>query len=364
MKIVQVAPLGVSVPPKKYGGSERVVYYLTEGLVKKGHKVVLFASGDSQTSAKLISITPKCLFERNIPFENRFFELIEISKAIEFADKNGYDLVHDHLYDVGLPFSRISPVPIVHTTHGNTDPNYLLVGRSDIVKEYKEAKCIAISNYQRKISPLNYIATVYNGIEVDKFPFSKKGGNYLVWLGRFDPKKGADLAIKVAKKVNKRLILAGRLDKWVPKNVNYYQKKVKPEFKKGKIDYLGEINQKMVKKVLSNAFLLIYPLFWDEPFGLVMAEAMACGTPVIAFRRGSVQELVKDGETGFICPPGDINCLIKAVKTLQKMPKEKYQTMRRACRGHVEKNFTVEKMVDGYERVYQKVIDDWKRKHK
>jgi len=362
MKIVQVAPPWARVPPKKYGGAELVVYNLTEGLIKRGHEVALFASGDSKTSARLFSVTPRSLFERKVPWDNKFFDILEMGKAIEFALKEKYEIIHDHLYDVGLVFSRISSIPIVHTIHGWPDPSQLSPGKKELIEEYKDAMFIAIAKHQQKKLPLNYLGVVYNGIDAKKFTFNDKDGKDLIWMGRFMLKKGPHIAIEVAKKLDIKLVLAGKIDDLVPADVEYFNSMIKPQIKRGKVEYVGEIEPREKSRFMGQAKIFLNPIECEEPFGLVVAEANACGTPVVAFARGSMPELIKDGVNGFLVKPNDINGMVRAVKRIYQMPENKYQAMRRACRRHVEKNFTVEKMVEGYEKVYEKVIKDWKKK--
>jgi len=355
MKIAQVAPIWERVPPKKYGGSERVVYNLTEGLVKRGHQVTLFASGDSQTSAKLVATVPKSLREMGVPWENALYPLYHLAEAFEKADE--FDILHTHLntrqdYPI-LPFSRFIKTPVVSTTHMEYPTTPDRVDRLQLLKKYKNHPLVSISNAQRKIKGLNYVATVYNGIEINEFEFNEKPKNYLMWLGRFSPSKGAKEAIELAKKTDQKLILAGKIDIYNKEYMEYYKKEIKPNLGQKQIIYLGEVGQKQKANLLKNAYALINLIQWDEPFGLVPVEAMACGTPVIATNRGSMPELIKDGETGFL-----VKTMDQAISALKRIN----QISRRACREHVEKNFTVEKMVEGYERVYEKVIKDWKKK--
>lgn len=364
MKIVMVAPPWTKVPPAKYGGAELIVSNLTEELVQRGHQVALFASGDSQTKAELHFVTPKNLFDRKIPWDNRFFDFLQMGKAIEFAIQEKYDIIHDHLYDVGLVFSRISPVPIVHTTHGWPDPQKLSPGKKEIIEEYKDAFCAAIAGHQKNKIPLNYIAVVYNGIKIQDFTFNNQPKDQLIWLGRFVLKKGAHVAIEVAKRLGVHLILAGKIDDLVPADVEYFNTKIKPQLERGKIDYIGEIGPKERDKFMGSGRVFLNPVSWDEPFGLVVPEANACGTPVVAFARGAMPELIKDGVNGFLIKPDDIEGMIRAVKKIYEMSADDYRRLRLNCRRHVGEKFTVEKMVDGYERVYEKVIDDFKKRNK
>ena len=353
LKIAQVAPLWLSLPPKKYGGTERIAYYLTEGLVKRGHKVTLFASGDSKTKAKLIPGWPKCLIKEKlygkpIPWGNSILPLLNISQAFERADE--FDIIHVHENAVCLSnfFTHLIKTPVVITIHDDfTSPENK--DRWAAFKKYKNNNYISISKSHQRWGEklgLNFTDNVYNGIDINLFKFKQKGGKYLAWLGRSAPKKGAREAIMIAKKAKEKLILAGRVDVNSPVSVEYYQKQMKPYFNED-IKYIGEVNDSQKAKLLNNARALLYPISWEEPFGLVMVEAMASGTPVIVFNRGSAREIVKDGKTGFIVK--NIKEAVNAVKNIDQID-------RRECRKWVEEKFTIEKMVDNYEKVFYKIL--------
>ncbi len=356
LKIAQVAPLWLSLPPKKYGGTERIAYYLTEGLVKRGHKVTLFASGDSQTKAKLIPGWPKCLIKETlhgkpIPWGNSVLPLLNISQAFEMADK--FDIIHVHENAICLSnfFTRLVKTPVVTTIHDDF-PVPKNKDRWVAFKKYKNNNYISISkshrNWGKKLG-LNFVANIYNGVDINLLKFKSKKGEYLVWLGRSAPKKGAKEAIIIAKQAKEKLILAGRVDVNSPVSREYFQKQMKPYFNKD-IKFIGEVNDSQKTKLLGNAKALLYPITWEEPFGLVMTEAMACGTPVIVFDRGSVREVVNDGKTGFIVK--NIKEAVNAVKKIDRID-------RKECRKWVEKNFTIEKMVDNYEKAYYKILKNY-----
>lgn len=353
MKIAQLSPLWLSLPPKKYGGTERIVYYLTEELVRRGHKVTLFASGDSKTKAKLVAGWPKCLLKERIhgkpiPWGNHVIPLLNISQAFEQAHE--FDIIHAHENSTGLSnfFSRLVKTPVVTTVHDDF-PVPKNKDRWAVFKKYKDNNYISISKSHQRLGKklnLNFIGNVYNGIDLKFLKFNGKAKNHLVWLGRSAPNKGAKEAIVIAKKAKEKLILAGRVDKNSPASLEYYHKYMKPYFNKN-IKYIGEIGDPQKGIFLGNAKALLFPIKWEEPFGLVMVEAMACGTPVIAFNKGSVPEIVKNGKTGFVVK--DIKEAVEAIKRIDQID-------RMECRKWVEKNFTIKKMVDDYEKLYYKIL--------
>lgn len=348
MKIIQIAPLWERVPPAKYGGSELVVSNITEELVKRGHQVVLFATGDSKTKAKLQAIYPHALYRSGIPWDNKLFDILEVAKAVELAEKEKFDIIHNHVLYMGLTFSRISKVPMIHSIHGNLHLKQAGAGKRDIALAFRNANYVSISNTQRKgARELNYVATVYNGIDLKLFDFNPKPrGKYLAFLGRIVDKKGPIEAIKVAKKTGLKLKIAAKVDKV---DEEFHNSKIKPLIDGKQIQFIGEVDSIGRNKLLKDAICLLNPIKWEEPFGLVVPEANACGTPVVAFARGGVTETIDDGVNGFLIKPGDIEGMVKAVRNIDKID-------RATCRKHVEENFTVKRMVDGYEKVYKKII--------
>ncbi len=355
LKIAQLVPPWISVPPKKYGGTELIVSHLTEELIKRGHQVTLFASGDSITRAKLISVCPKALYGVGIPWTDAFWPLLHTSTAFEKA-KN-FDIIHNHFHYFGLSFSSLVKTPVVTTYHGDFATAEKNPAKYQILEKFKRNYFISISNLQRKFTKvnLNFIATVYNGINLKEFKFNNKSQNYLVWLGRITEKKGIIEAIRAAKKIKLPLKIAAKIDKNYLPDVKFYEEKVKPLIDGKQIQYLGEVTGSVRNELLRNALALLNPIKWNEPFGLVMPEAMACGTPVVAFNRGSVPEIVKDGKTGFVVSQFDKKKKIN-IKGLVEAIKKVDQIDRKECRRRVEENFTVEKMVDGYEEVYYKIV--------
>jgi glycosyltransferase involved in cell wall biosynthesis len=349
LRIAQVAPLWTQIPPSKYGGIELIVYHLAERMMKKGHDVTLFAAGDSKTSAKLVSVTKDSLLKQGIPWKFQYYDIYNITEALKMAMAKKFDIVHTHLDLTEIFFSQFFPVPVLHTIH---NPLYITNVKKPtakhrllLLKKFRDNNYIAISKSQKKLCPyrLNFLKVIYNGMEVKNFKFNPKSGDYFLWTARIDKYKGIENAIEIAEKTGIKLVLAGRLEEF---NKEYFKEKIKPRLGKN-IKFIGEYSKNEKSKIFGGAKALLYPILWHEPFGLVMTEAMACGTPVIAFDRGSVSEVVKDGKTGFV-----VNTVPQAVKAVEKIDTIK----REDCRRWVEDKFSVEKMVDEYERVYYKLL--------
>ncbi len=343
LHIAQIAPLWFPIPPQKYGGIEWIVYHLCQGLKKRGHQVTLFASGDSRVPCKLISVYPKSLIKAGISWRDQTYNILNLSEAFKRAGQ--FDIIHTHIDLWETYFPQLVKTPVVHTIHNPLYSSAKIDSRLFILEHFKKNNYVAISNAQRKLSraKLNFVATVYNGVDLKDFKFNPKGGDHFVWAARIDKYKGIENAIVVAKKAGIKLLLAGRLD---PAQVNYFKTVIKPQLNR-QIQYFGEYNRYQKSWFFSRAKALLYLIEWHEPFGLIMAESLACGTPVIAFNRGSVPEVVEDGKTGFIV--NNINEAVEAIKKLDQID-------RYVCRQWVEKKFTVEKMVENYENVYYKLI--------
>jgi len=344
MKIAQIAPFEEPVPPKKYGGTELVVYNLTEELVRRGHEVVLFASGDSKTSARLLPVFPKALRKTKIGSDlktREAYKFLGISQILSTLLKERFDIIHNHIGWRLLPFAQILQDKIITTLHGPLNIGYQKL----IYKKFHDLPYISISKNQRTpLSKLNFVANIYNGIDIERFPFNYKPKDYLAFLGRMSPEKGPVEAIKIAKKAKMKLIMAAKIDLV---DQEYFAREVKPLIDDKQIKFIGEVNHQGKVKLLKNAKALITPIQWEEPFGLFFVEAMACGTPVIAFRMGSVPEVVKDGKTGFIVK--NIKEAVEAVKNIDQIKRED-------CRIWVEKNFPIKKMVDDYEKIYYQIV--------
>lgn len=348
LRVAQIAPLWFSVPPKKYGGTERIISYLTEGLVKRRHKVTLFAPGTSKTKAKLVSVTKKGLISQKISWHDWWWNSFNYSLAFERASE--FDIIHSHWTPLGMYFQRFVKTPVLHTFHNipkKTDKRW------PILTHYqKDSKVVFISKKQRQNSPIRFKREwlVYNGIDISQFKFNEKPENYFIWIGRICEDKGTRTAVEVAKKIGIRLLLAGQLQ---PEYKDYFEKEIKP-YLGAKIKYIGELSQNQLSSFYGKAQAFLYPIEWQEPFGLCIVEAQACGTPVIAFNRGSAKEVIKNRKTGLVVPFFDqkkrknIKGLIGAVKKIDKIK-------RKDCRRWVEKKWTLEKMVGNYEKIYHKL---------
>ncbi|MFZ2975832.1 MAG: glycosyltransferase family 4 protein [Candidatus Moraniibacteriota bacterium] len=344
MKIAIIAPFEERVPPHKYGGTELVVYNLTQQLVKMGHDVTLVATGDSQTSAKLEIIFKRSL--RSIPDLTDIrlreaYKFMGIGKVVTYLNENDFDIVHNHIGWRLLPFEKIIKCPVVTTLHGPLDVSY----QQKVYGEFSQANYISISMNQRKPMPeLNFVANAYNGLDMEKFRQNYKPKDYFAFLGRMSPEKGPVQAIQVAKKAGVKLIMAAKVDLV---DEEYFKKEVEPLIDDNQIKFIGEIDHDEKVEFLGNAKALIAPIQWEEPFGLFFTEAMACGAPVFAMRRGSVPEIIVDKKTGFICD--SVDEMAEKIKRVDEID-------RKACFEHVKKNFSSEKMARDYVSVYGEVI--------
>lgn len=335
MRIAQVAPLYESVPPKLYGGTERVVCHLTEELVRRGHEVTLFASGDSCTAARLRAICPNALrLARCIdPLPHH---ILMIEKVLQEADD--FDVIHFHTDFLHLPAFRRHPTPTVGTLHGRLDLPDLV----PLYHEFRDMPMVAISEAQKLPLPwLNWRGTVHHGLPTDRLRFRPERGRYLAFIGRICPEKRPDLAVKIARDLGVELKVAAKVDR---ADVEYYETVIKPLFDDPLVDFVGEITEDEKSEFLGGAYALVFPIDWPEPFGLTLIEAMACGTPVIAFRRGSVPEIVDDGVTGFV-----VEDCAQAVMAFEQIDRLDRRTIRRVF----EERFSVERMAEGYLRIYQ-----------
>ncbi|MDZ8067046.1 MAG: glycosyltransferase family 4 protein [Nostoc sp. DedQUE08] len=340
MRIAQVAPLWERVPPPAYGGIELVVGLLTDELVRRGHEVTLFASGDSISLAKLISVHPRSLrLDRTIK-DYSIYEMLNLASVYERAEE--FDIIHSHIGHGALSYANLVKTPTVHTLHGTFTPD-----NEKMFSFGKKQPYISISNSQREPRlGLNCIATVYNGIDVSSYEFHSQPEDppYLAFLGRMSPDKGVHLAIEIAKLAGWHLKMAGKVD---VVDVEYFEKEIKPHIDGEQIEYLGEANHEQKNALMGGAVATLFPITWREPFGLVMVESMASGTPVIAMKLGSTEEVISHGKTGFLC--NNIQECISAIDRVTELD-------RYACRQHVENLFSVEHMTDGYEAVYQQII--------
>lgn len=339
LKIAQIAPLAEAIPPKFYGGTERVVSWLTEELVRLGHRVTLFASGDSSTSADLEPATSIAL--RLAPAEDRDPMLAYAVMLAKVASRLAeFDVLHCHLNWQHIPLLKSLRAPFVTTLHGRLD----LPELGPAIEYFWDCAFVSISNSQREPLPnANWIGTVYHGIPEDLFRPCYGPKNYLAFLGRITPEKGPDVAIRVARAAQLPLKIAAKIDN---ADEAYFQSHVKPFLGDGQIEFVGEIGDDQKNDFLGNASALLFPIDWPEPFGLVMIESMACGTPVIAFRHGSVPEVIEDDVSGFIIEPGDEDAALEAIGQLGSLD-------RRAVRVAFEQRFTARRMAEGYLRIYE-----------
>ncbi len=340
MKIVQVAPLWERVPPLSYGGIELVVSHLTEELVRRGHQVTLFASGDSQTAARLEAVYPHALrLDPNVK-EYAAYENLELSQVYQRSLE--FDIIHSHVGISALPLASLVSTPTVHTLHGCfTEDN------QKVFRHHQKQKYISISQAQRQID-LNYIDTVYNGIAPEDYPFQPQPQEpqYLAFLGRFSPEKGAHHAIAIAKQTGWCLKMAGKVDLVDSK---FFEQEIAPHIDGKQIEYLGEVSHDEKAELLGNATVTLFPVTWQEPFGLVMIESMATGTPVIAMNFGSVPEVIAHGKTGFIC---------QSFTEMAAMIPKALELNRQTCREYVATKFSVTQMVNGYQAIYEQIIKD------
>jgi len=339
MKIAQVAPLYESVPPKYYGGTERVVSYLTEELVRQGHEVTLFASGDSVTRARLVAVCDDSLrlcknCVDQLAHHIRMLELV-------FSDAEEFDIVHFHIDYLHFPFSRRLPVPSMTTLHGRLD----IPDLAPLYREFCDMPVVSISDSQRAPLPwINWQSTVYHGLPEDLYRFRPGPGKYLAFLGRISPEKRVDRAIRIARRMGLEIKIAAKVD---AVDREYFIDVIKPLLKDPLVDYLGEIGEGEKNEFLGNAQALLFPIDWPEPFGLVMIEAMACGTPIIAYRNGSVPEVIEHGATGFV-----VDGLEDAVKAVERLP----TISRRRCREVFEERFSARRMAHDYVAAYRRLL--------
>ena len=341
LRIAQVAPLYERVPPDRYGGTERVVAHLTDELVRRGHEVTLYATGESRTRARLVPVTEKPL-RLHPPPDPVALHLLGLIQAFEHVP--AFDLVHCHVDYLAFPLARLARAASVHTLHGRLDLPHLI----PLFAHYHDVPLVSISDAQRAPFAglrLTWAGTVHHGLPLEDYPFSPHGGDYLAFLGRISPEKGLDRAIAVAKAAGVPLRIAAKVD---PADRVYFEREIEPLLDHPLIEYVGEIGMDGKAAFLGGARALLFSIDWPEPFGLAMIEAMACGTPVIARPCGSVPEVIDDGETGIIA---DSHAeLVAAVRSVDAIS-------RAACRAAAERRFSVERMVDDYEALYRRLVE-------
>jgi glycosyltransferase involved in cell wall biosynthesis len=339
MRIAQVSTLYESVPPRAYGGIERVVSYLTEGLVSLGHDVTLFASADSKTRARLVPESDVPLREIEDTADPQALHFAMLEDVVRRSGK--FDIVHFHVDYLHFPFSARLACPHVTTLHWRLD----VPGLAELYAQFPEVPLVSISDAQRApLAALNWQATVYHGLPERLYAYSPEPDNHVAFLGRIAPAKRPDLAIEIARRAGLPLEIAAKVDngdRW------YYEKEIEPLLSDAQVRFVGEVADEEKGSFLGRARALLFPVDWPEPFGLVMAEALACGTPVIAFRRGAVAEVIEHGVTGFVVDNVD-----EAVDALARID----TISRRACRDAFERRFSAARMTREYVDVYERVL--------
>ena len=335
MKIAILSSIAWRTPPRKYGPWEQVASNITEGMVEKGLDVTLFASGDSITKGKLVSACEKPYAE-NPDIDPKVAECLHISKLMEQADQ--FDLIHNNFDFLPLSYSRLIKTPMLTTIHGFSSPKII-----PVYKKYNNSGFyVSISNSDRS-RELDYIATVYNGINANDFILNQEPNDYLLYFGRIHPHKGTYESIQIAKKTKRKLIISGLIQ-----DHEYFEDRVKPLINNDDIVYVGNSGPEERNRLLGSAYALLHPVSFDEPFGLSVVEAMMCGTPVIAFNRGSMPELIMDGKTGF---------LVNTIEEASQMVDNIQLINRKYCRDWAVSNFSMEKMVDGYLKTYKQILN-------
>ncbi|MGE5297761.1 MAG: glycosyltransferase family 4 protein [Acidobacteriaceae bacterium] len=357
LRIAQIAPLWITIPPKKYGGIERIIALLADGLVERGHDVTLFASPGSKTKGKLVSVFDQPLLEAGVPWSNPVWNLRNLSKAYQMANEGKFDIIHTHLDIWSMFFCNLSRTPTIQTMHNPLYRTNADADKNDRLRIYREESgninMVFISESARNCANVKFkdknARIIYNASDIRDFKFNPKPKDHFVWIARMDKHKGIENAIAAAEKLNLNLLVAGRID---PAKTDYFKNVIKPHLN-SKIKYVGELSEKQLSKFYGEAKALLYPIEWEEPFGLVVTEAMACGTPVIAYDRGSMRELIDHGKTGFVIP-SNINALVSAIKQIDKID-------RAEVRKQAVKRFGSDVMVENYERAYYEILKKAKR---
>ncbi|RKX95775.1 MAG: glycosyltransferase family 4 protein [Spirochaetes bacterium] len=334
MRVAMLSPIAWRTPPRHYGPWERVVSLITEGLVENGYDVTLYATKNSITKAKLHAVCPRG-YEEDKSINPKVWECLHISELFEHGDE--YDIIHNNFDFLPLTYTHMTKTPVVTTIHGFSSPDIL-----PVYKKYNgKAYYVSISNADRS-NELDYIATVYHGIDIENFQLNLYPDDYLLFFGRIHNDKGTKEAIEIAKRAGKRLIIAG-----IIQDYDYFKKYVNPYIDRENIIYVGSAGPEKRNNLLGHAYALLHPINFKEPFGLSVVESMACGTPVVAFKKGSMPELIVNGRTGFL-----VDSIEEAVEILPLVK----SLDRSSCRRWVEENFTQEKMVNEYIKVYEKIV--------
>ncbi len=335
MKIAMLSPLSWRTPPRHYGPWENVVSLLTEQLVSMGIEVTLFASGDSLTSGELAWVCERP-YSEDPTIDPKVWECLHIAELFKRADE--FDLIHNHYDFLPLSYSGFTHTPIVTTIHGFSSPSIL-----PVYKKYNNSTHYVAISEADKSAELDYIATIHHGIDLNQFKYQQETGNYLLFLGRIHPEKGVHDAIEVARKTGKRLVIAG-----IVQDEAYLKEQIEPCIDGSKVEYIGSVGPEKRQEVMGGALALLHLIHFNEPFGLSVIESMACGTPVIAYNRGSMPELIQNDSTGFIVD--DLDTAVQAVDKINTLD-------RRACRDEVEQRFTCQRMAHEYAGVYHRILE-------
>lgn len=346
MKIAILAPLWKKIPPDKYGGSESIVADLVSALTELGHKVTTFACNGSSVSGELAPVIERPMFELTGGFNWSGIQPYEFLSFFEFAKRAGeFDIVHNHMGFHPVAFAPLLPIPMVTTLHSSLEPDFPY-----LAERFKSGNFVSISNAQRSLAPyLNYVAMIYHGIDTSKFdPNFSDYRDYLVFIGSLTPHKGVDTAVKIASDMGEKLIIAGDTR---PEFQEFVDKKVMPFVGGQNIKFLGEIGHEEKNKILAGAKAFVFPVRWNEAFGLVIAESLACGTPVVAFGNGSVPEIIKDGKTGFV---------VKNEDEMRQKIRQVSEISREACRQEAVERFDKKTMAGNYIELYKKLINQKK----
>lgn len=337
MRIAQIAPLWIPIPPYTYGGTELVVSWLCDELVRRGHQVTLFATSDSKTSANLVPIWPQSLWRAKLRSPHAVFSLL-YEKLISLQDQ--FDIIHDHCEFYTAPYSKFLKPPVVTTLHHPLTEEITI-----LYKRFSNINYVAISKNQKRSGPgINIVRTIYHGLPAEKYPFNPNHQNYLLWLSRIGPDKGIAEAIDIAKLNGEKLIISGNI---LPQYADYFEFRIKPLINGKQIQFVGASDFSKKIELLKNAKGFLFPIKRPEPFGLVVIEAMACGVPVIAYKEGSLPELIENGKNGFL-----VSSIEEACQALKKIN----QISREECREYVKKNFNLKRMVNRYEKLYKKIL--------
>lgn len=339
MRIGVIGPVWQSIPPSGYGGSEIVVYNLVEGLVDRGHEVTLFAAGGAKTRARLVAVVDRPVLEikGRFDFSDPSYDLLNAAEAFKLS--SDFDVLHNVLGYQLLPFTPFARCPVVHTSHSS------VVEYVALVNHFKQENYISISDAQRKLHPdANYLATVYHGIDIDKYIPGQNKEDWLLFIGRIMPEKGVHLAVEAAKESKNKLIIAGIVD---DRDKKYFSEQLAPQIDGKQIVYFGQANEEQKIDLMQRAKAHLFPTQWDEAFGLVMIEAMACGTPTIGWKKGAVDEVLREGVTGYV-----VNSVKEMAAAIMKAERLKQQN----CRAEAVRRFSRATMAMGYEVVYNSLV--------